>query len=96
MGFLKKIRNLFRRRKPESQLSPTAEKMPKEPCRTPSFPEQAQELTALKNKIKTKTIALRNIERRKHGQYKYAKFFKHRQPTTARKLWKPDATFEDD
>jgi len=88
MGFLEKIRNLFRR-KPESQLS--AEKMPKEPCRTPRFPEQPQELTALK---KTK-IALRNIERRKHGQYKYSKFFKHRQPTTARKLWKPDARPDD-
>ena len=40
-------------------------------------------------------IAQQNIKRRKESSYKYSKFFKHRQPTTARKLWKPDKKPED-
>jgi hypothetical protein len=27
---------------------------------------------------------------------RYRKFFKHRQPTTARKLWKPNAKIEEE
>jgi hypothetical protein len=46
--------------------------------------------------IKTSRIAQLNIERKKQTQIPYSQFFKHRKPTTARKLWKPNAKLEED
>jgi len=46
--------------------------------------------------IRDFVIAQRNLERRKQAQYKYAKFFKHRQPTTSRKTWKPNVQIEEE
>jgi len=63
--------------------------------------ESKPELDLSEVKMPTRTdirkliIAQQNIKRRRESSYRYSKFFKHRQPTTARKLWKPDKKPED-
>jgi hypothetical protein len=58
--------------------------------------ERARErLYASPSTIKTLRIAQSNIERKKQTQIPYSQFFKHRKPTTARKLWKPNAKAEE-
>ena len=57
--------------------------------------ERSVKMPRTRTDLKKLIIAQRNIKRRRESSYKYSKFFKHRQPTTARKLWKPDKKPED-
>jgi hypothetical protein len=44
--------------------------------------------------VKTQRIA--NLNRKRRSKFSNAEHFKQRQPTTARKLWKPNAKLEED
>jgi hypothetical protein len=46
--------------------------------------------------IKTLRITQCNVKRKRQTQVPYSRFFKHRKPATARKLWKPNAKLEED
>ena len=48
----------------------------------------------LQRTLKQELIAKRNLQRR--TKFSNAEHFKRRQPTTARKLWRPDAKIEED
>jgi len=58
-------------------------------------PELSEWKMSDRTSFKKFIIAQQNIKRRRESSYKYSKFFKHRQPTTARKLWKPGKKPED-
>ena len=46
--------------------------------------------------LQNRQAAIRTLNRRRHTKFSYAEHFKKRQPTTARMLWKPNASIEED
>jgi hypothetical protein len=41
-------------------------------------------------------MRIRQANRNRRNDYRYSEHFKKRQPTTARKLWRPNATFNEE
>ncbi len=84
---LKKLKTLFAKKKTQPvTLTQRIE-------RKPTYTTKGSITTV---QIKTIITAQKNIQKQKQSTYKYSKFFKHRQPTTARKLWKPHAKPEEE
>ncbi len=81
------LKRLFHKKRIEPIVQ--TDRIQLKPASTETFPKSHV-------KIRNFIISQRNLERKKQSRHKYAKFFKHRQPTTSRKLWKPNAKLEEE
>lgn len=88
MGLFEWLKKLFKRQKksePFPKFETVKMNIKLEPATLKVNEEEIKEVLNLLPKRKPITHPAR-----------YRKFFKHRQPTTARKLWKPSAKLEED
>jgi len=90
MSFFEWLKKLFRRRKPEvvSWTKPYATDLTTE-SRVNAYPVKPSLTKRKSSYVRVKPPPITSPSR-------YRKFFKKRQPTTARKLWKPKAKIEED
>jgi hypothetical protein len=105
MKFFEWFKGLFKRKKATHVVASTAQSRYKRFSIEPTTTEEKyvkmnvklEPATLKVNEEEIKEV-LNLLPKRKPITHpaRYRKFFKHRQPTTARKLWKPDAKIEEE
>ena len=69
---------------------------PQEPVEYPPFERKLSRIPSIDVERKKEQIRIAEVNRARRTKFSNAEFFKRRQPTTARMLWKPNAKIEED